>query len=297
MAVGHGGGALSLQDAIREAAEGAKHDDNLLIDTKPKLFMLPIESIQRDPSQPRGDIGDVSDMVASIKEFGILQPVIVEQVDESRYQLIMGERRFTAAKKAGLKTIPAIVRTIDEHRKLEVQVIENLHRKAFHPVEEAQAFQRLVDEHGHRHEDLAKILGRSRASISQTLRILSLPADLLLEARASDMITSSVLLEIAKQEDPAVQRKLLLRALRGELTVKSLREIKQAKRTDPPNSSSTSIKLDGVVVTVRFEKPEHTREQLHLALVSAAQEVEDAPKEEPKSAPRKVEKGQKTQEQ
>ncbi len=265
---------MSLQDAIKEAAAGAKHDDNLLFDDKPKLFQLPIEDIDRDPDQPRGDMGDVSDMVGSIKEFGILQPIIVQQVDSGRYQLIMGERRLTAAKKAGLKVIPAIVRTIDEHRKLEIQVIENLHRKAFHPVEEAQAYQRLIDEHGHRHEDLAKILGRSRTSITQTLRILSLPADLLSEVRKSEIVTSSVLLEIAKQDDPAVQRRLLAKALRGEVTVKSLRETKRdVKALDQPQFSSTSIKLERAVVTVRFPSTEHSRDDVKRALEDAIQSL------------------------
>ena len=268
---------MSLQDAIKDAAAGAKHDENLLVDEKPKLFMLPIESIDRDPSQPRGDMGDVSDMVASIKEFGILQPIIVQRRPDDRYELIMGERRFTAAKKAGLKTIPAIVRTIEEHRKLEVQVIENLHRKAFHPIEEAQAYQRLIDEHGHRHEDLAKILGRSRTSITQTLRILDLPTDLLDEARKSELITSSVLLEIAKQQDLGLQRKLMLKAIRGEVTVKSLRETKRdPKDSDKPQTSHTSIKLEGVVVTVKFSSPEHSKEEVRKALQSALDELDSS---------------------
>lgn len=265
---------MSLQDAIKEAAAGAKHDENLLIDTKPKLFSLPIESIQRDSTQPRTDIGDVSDMVASVKEFGILQPVIVQRIADDKYELIMGERRLTAAKKAGLKSIPAIVRTIEEHRKLEVQVIENLHRKAFHPVEEAQAFQRLIDEHGHRHEDLAKILGRSRAAISQTIRILSLPADLLDEARKSQIITSSVLLEIAKQEDQALQRRLLQKALRGELTVKSLRQTKkESPDAERAPHSQTSIKLESATIIVKFESAQHTKEDIRAALESALREL------------------------
>ena len=265
---------MNLQDAIKEAAAGAKHDENLLFDEKPKLFQLPVDSIDRDPSQPRGDMGDISDMVSSIKQFGILQPVIVERVDGDRYQLIMGERRLTAAKKAGLKTIPAIVRTIDEHRKLEIQVIENLHRKAFHPVEEAQAYQRLIDEHGHRHEDLAKILGRSRTSITQTLRILSLPSDMLDEARKSDVVSGSVLLEIAKYEDAGLQRKLLLKALRGEITVKSLREVKrETKEPEAPKTSQTAIKLEGVTVTIKFSTPQHSKEEVRKALEQALSEL------------------------
>lgn len=267
---------MSLQDAIKEAAGGAKHDENLLVDDKPKLFQLPIESIQKDPTQPRSDIGDISDMVGSIKEFGILQPVIVQRVAMDKYELIMGERRLAAAKKAGLKTVPAIVRTIEEHRKLEVQVIENLHRKAFHPVEEAQAYQRLIDEHGHRHEDLAKILGRSRVAISQTLRILTLPEDLLAEAKKSDLLTSSVLLEIAKHEDSAAQRKLLIKALKGEVTVKSLREVK--KQPDPdakPAGSQMAFKLEGITVTVRFSNPEHSKEEVRTALELALAQLDE----------------------
>ena len=263
---------MSLQDAIKEAAGGAKHDENLLIDTKPKLFSLPIESIQRDATQPRTDVGDLGDIVESIKEFGVLQPIIVQRVADDKYQIIVGERRFAAAKQAELSSVPAIVRTIDEHRKLEIQVIENLHRKAFHPVEEAQAFKRLVDEHQHRHEDLARILGRSRVSISQTLRILSMAPDLLEDARNSDQITSSVLLEIAKQEDEATQRRLMQRAIRGELTVKSLREtkrvggVKQPRMTVPFTTPSATV---NVVFAFEEVNPAQVVEALSHALKEA----------------------------
>jgi len=174
-----------------------------------RLAILPIEQVEPDPDQPRKDVGDIEDLKASIIAHGIIQPCIVSVVEEDRYRLIAGERRYTAAKAAGLKTIPCVVRTVEEHHKLEIQIIENIHRKELNPVEEAHAYQRLIEEFSLSQRQLAARLGKSPASINETLRILTLPADMMESVRTSERLTRSVLLEIAKEEDPDTQRQLL----------------------------------------------------------------------------------------
>ena len=111
-------------------------------------------------------MGEIEDLKASIAEHGILQPLIVAPIDETRYRLIAGERRFTAALALNLTAIPAIVRSVEDHRRLEVQLIENLHRKDLTPFEEADAFWRLQDEFGLTQEQLAQRMGRTQAAIS-----------------------------------------------------------------------------------------------------------------------------------
>ena len=233
-----------------------------------RLAMLPIDQVEPDPDQPRKDVGDIEDLKASILEHGIIQPCIVSVVAEDRYRLIAGERRFTAAKAAGLKTIPCVVRTVEEHRKLEIQIIENIHRKELNPVEEAHAYQRLIVEFSLSQRQLAARLGKSPASINETLRILTLPEDMMESVRTSERLTRSVLLEIAKQEDPDTQRQLLTQALHGQLTVKTLRQPRSTDHDSPP-SSSTSIKLPDATITIRFHTAEHSQDSIRDALTEA----------------------------
>ena len=193
-----------------------------------RLAYLRPDEILLDPDQPRKDLGDLEDLKSSIAEHGILQPIIVAPVDEAHYRLIAGERRFSAAKALGLTTVPAIVRTIADHRRLEVQLIENLHRKDLSPVEEANAFSRLIVEFSLTQEQVAQRMGKTQAAISQMLRVLDLPATVLEEYKTSynsaRPVSKSVLLEIARQETPEQQVALWEQASRGELTVKEARK-------------------------------------------------------------------------
>lgn len=259
----------SLKNEIAAAAEGAKHDPQLLGPgaDRPRLIVLPVTAIQKDPNQPRRDVGDLSEMIASITVHGILQPIVVSPAGEDGYLLLMGERRFEAAKAAGLKSIPCIVRTIDEHRRLEVQLIENLHRKAFTPVEEARAYQKLIEEFRYRHEDLASVLGRSRSAITQTLTILRLPPAMLAKAESQPDISSSVLLEVAKEDDPDLQARLFEAAQRGEATVKSLRAVKAAAHRKPTAGSTVSFPpVEGITISARVAEGEMSWQAILQAL-------------------------------
>ncbi len=138
---------------------------------------VPISSISPNPRQPRTvfDEDALNELIASIKEIGILQPPVVRRVSEGRYELVMGERRFRAAKAAGLKTIPVIIRQTPDNELLREALIENIHRTQLNPLEEAAAYAGLLNDFGCTHEELATKLGKSRPFISNMLRLLNLP--------------------------------------------------------------------------------------------------------------------------
>ena len=138
---------------------------------------VPISSISPNPRQPRTvfDEDALNELIASIKEIGILQPPVVRKVSEGRYELIMGERRFRAAKAAGLKSIPVIIRQTPDNELLREALIENIHRSQLNPLEEAASYAGLLTDFGCTHDELATKLGRSRPLISNMLRLLNLP--------------------------------------------------------------------------------------------------------------------------
>jgi ParB family transcriptional regulator, chromosome partitioning protein len=268
-----------LRSEIAAAAQGAKHDQLLSVAERDRLVTLPISEIQEDPGQPRKDLGDLEEMAASIREHGVLQPIVVAPIGPDGYRLVVGERRLSASRLAGLRSIPCIIRTVEEHKKLEIQVIENIHRKAFTAVEEARAYQRLIEEHKYRHEDLAKALGKSRTSVTQSLAILKLPSHLLTRAEKHPTLTSSVLLEVAKEEG-ALQEKMMDAALRGEATVRSLRAVKaSARRGEAPPPPVVAFAAEEARVTVRLPAEGCTWRNVIAGLRAALKQAEAELKE------------------
>lgn len=138
---------------------------------------LLVDEIAPNKLQPRKYFDDdkLDELVASIRENGVIQPVVVQKGKGGYYELIVGERRWRASKKAGLKKIPAVIRDVSDAESLEIAIVENIHRQDLNPIEEAEAYFRLANEFGLTQEKLAKRLGRSRASIANTLRLLKLP--------------------------------------------------------------------------------------------------------------------------
>jgi ParB family chromosome partitioning protein len=138
---------------------------------------LPTSSVVPNPRQPRQTFDDetISDLAASIRQVGILQPVVVRPAGDGTYQLVVGERRWRAARRAGLALIPALIIETDEQGSLERALVENVHRQDLNAVEEAAAYQQLIDEAGLTHEDLAERLGLSRPTVTNALRLLDLP--------------------------------------------------------------------------------------------------------------------------
>jgi ParB family chromosome partitioning protein len=142
---------------------------------------VPIGSIKPNPRQPRVSFDEdtMSSLAASIKELGVLQPILVRQVGSEaadEFELIAGERRWRAARRAGLQTIPVLVQTSDESRSLEQALVENLHRQDLNVLEEAAAYQQLIEEFGYTHDQVATRVGKSRTTVTNTLRLLQLPS-------------------------------------------------------------------------------------------------------------------------
>ena len=197
-----------------------------LLSERDTLTEIPLTHIEPDPEQPRRNLGDLSELAASIKELGVIQPIIVSIVAYERYCILAGERRFSASKLAGLVRIPAIVRSVSDHRRLELQLVENLHRKDLDPFEEASGYQRLLEEFSLSHDELGRRLGKSQVSVTESLRLLELPETIREEAHQSGAegkkVSKSLLLEIARRPE-AEQRTLWQEARQGRMTVKQAR--------------------------------------------------------------------------
>ncbi|MFQ5451767.1 MAG: ParB/RepB/Spo0J family partition protein [Nitrospinaceae bacterium] len=200
---------------------------------------LLIDEISPNRLQPRKyfDAGALEELVQSIRENGVLQPVIVQK-GENNYELIVGERRWRASQKAGLKKIPAIIREVTDTESLEIAIIENIHRQDLNPIEEAEAYSRLANEFGLTQEKLSKRLGKNRASIANTLRLLKLP-----RAVKEDIIAGRVTMGHARAllglESPADIETLRKEILKKNLNVRQAESrVKQLKRPRPPRSSA-----------------------------------------------------------
>lgn len=238
----------------------------------PALLEIPVEQIVPDPQQPRRDLGDLTALQASIQTHGVMQPLIVSPAGLDRYQLIAGERRYTAAKALELATVPAIVRTVAEQQRLELQLVENLHRKDLNPLEEATSYQRLLDEFSLTQEEVARRVGKSVAAINQSLRLLALPATIQAEIQTSENVSKSLLLEVVKAKNKRAQAALWEQAKQGQLTVQQARQQKGKGKAAAGNRAQPMVrqfKTAQAVVTVRFRKAQATKRELIVALEEA----------------------------
>jgi ParB family chromosome partitioning protein len=170
--------------------------------------MLDVSRIEPNPNQPRKEFGDLTDMVASIKEKGILEPILVRS-NGAKYQIIAGERRFQAAKIAGLRSVPCVEIDVDLRGMLEISLIENLQRKDLHPFEEAEAIQSLSDQFRYTHEEIARKLGKSRTVITEALSLCRIPEEVRERCRQADITSKSMLLQVARQPDVPAMNKLI----------------------------------------------------------------------------------------
>src|SRR5512145_2989169 len=164
--------------------------------------LIDIERIEPNPHQPRKHFGDLSEMVASIKEKGILEPILVRAEEHGKFQIIAGERRYQAAKLAGLRFLPCIEVDVDNRGMLEISLIENLQRKDLTPFEEAGAIQSLCDQFRYTHEEIARKLGKSRTVVTEALSLNRMPEEVKDRCRRADIETKSMLLQVVRQESP-----------------------------------------------------------------------------------------------
>ncbi|MFF0789914.1 ParB/RepB/Spo0J family partition protein [Streptomyces spiralis] len=195
---------------------------------------VPLDSITPNPRQPREvfDEDALAELVTSIKEVGLLQPVVVRQLGPERYELIMGERRWRACREAGLEAIPAIVRATDDEKLLLDALLENLHRAQLNPLEEAAAYDQLLKDFNCTHDQLADRIGRSRPQVSNTLRLLKLPAAV--QSRvAAGVLSAGHARALLSVEDPEEQNRLARRIVAEGLSVRAVEEIVQLMGARP----------------------------------------------------------------
>jgi ParB family chromosome partitioning protein len=207
----------------------------------------PMEAISPNPYQPREtfDDGTLDELSASIREKGVLQPLVVRRAADGRYQLIAGERRFRAAQRAGLARVPIVVREADDGEALELALIENLQRENLNPVEEARAYDRLADEFGLAQEEIARRVGKSRSAITNALRLLQLPADVLaqLESGALSAAHARALLGLESAgSQSAVAEDVIVRRLSVRDTEQLVRE-RAARRADDVEQRAVEASL------------------------------------------------------
>jgi len=197
---------------------------------QPRLEDIPIDAIVENPKQPRMhfDEESLADLSASIQEIGVLQPVLVRPVGD-RFELIAGERRWRAAKRAGLSVIPAIVRTTDDLGSAERALIENLHRKDLTPLEEASAFQQLIEVFALTHDQVASRVGKSRSAVSNSLRLLTLPPSIQ-GYLADGRLQAGHARALLGTPDRAFQEQLGRRAATEGWTVRSVEEAVRARQ-------------------------------------------------------------------
>ena len=197
-------------------------------DSTSLLRVVPISHIRPNLFQPRShfDEESMASLAASIKEVGLLQPVLVRELsgEAESYELIAGERRWRAARRAGLQTIPVLVQVADDAGSLEQALIENLHREDLNALEEAAAYQQLIDEFGLTHEQVATRMGKGRATITNTLRLLQLPAGAQ-RALSERTISAGHARALLGTPDRALQEKLVQRIIDEGLTVRAVEEI------------------------------------------------------------------------
>ena len=189
------------------------------------LRELPLARIRPNPYQPRNQFGEqgLSALVDSIKAVGILQPVLVREVGPEEFELIAGERRFRAARRAGLQSIPALVHQADDAMSLEEALVENLHREDLNPLDEAGAYQQLIEEFNLTHEEVARKVGRSRAGITNALRLFQLPPTVQRYLRDGQLSAGHARTLLATP-DRITQERLAGEAIHGGLSVRALEE-------------------------------------------------------------------------
>jgi ParB family chromosome partitioning protein len=208
-----------------------------------KYSEVDIDLIKPNPDQPRVDFRDaaIAELAQSIREAGVLQPIVVVP-EAGRYKIIIGERRWRAAQRAGLKKIPVLIRHIPREQQLEISLIENLQREELNPIEIAAAYQRLIDEFGYLQADLAEKVGKDRTSVTNTLRLLKLPAEIQGDLREGRLSMGHARALLAVEETSGQLDLARLIRTKGL----SVREVEQiaAKRKPGPGRTKKAAKRD-----------------------------------------------------
>jgi len=204
-------------------------------------LMIPVAQIETNREQPRSQLGDLEELTESIRQKGVLEPLLVRKVGPSRYQLVAGERRFHAAIAAGLTEVPCVELSLSDQEALEVALVENLQRRDLSPFEEAEGYRTLVEKYGYTHEDVARAVGKSRTSVTETLTLLNIPPAIRDLCRHADITAKSKLLVIARAKTIDEMERLVQAVLEEGADRAALRALKAQEQApeQPPEQDDT----------------------------------------------------------
>jgi ParB family chromosome partitioning protein len=243
---------------------GALIPPEVRTDARSVLQELPVAGIEPNPHQPRAQFDDeaLASLGESIRALGVLQPILVRPVGEDRYQLIAGERRWRAARRVGLQTIPALVKTVEDQGALEQALVENLHRQDLNPLEEAAAYQQLIEDFQLTHEQVAARVGKHRVTITNTLRLMQLPPAVQRLLKDSQL-TAGHARALLGTPDRAFQEALARRVVTESLSVRQVEEAVKAR-----SEVGAAEALAGAAGRARARLPEPGLRELEELLAS-----------------------------
>ena len=246
-----------------------RHDshyvDELLRTNKTIGRIIAIGEIAPNPEQPRTEIGDLEELTSSIKEKGVLEPLLVKPKSDGTFMIIAGERRWRAANLAGLSEVPCIELDLDEKEIAEIALIENMQRKDLTVWEEADGLAALKIRYGYNHEEIARKLGKSRSTVTESLTIAKLPESIREKCRKSDINAKSTLLEIARQFDEEAMHNFMseLTSASGNREKVRLKSRAQSSTKNDHTSNQTSKKIDEPVAKKTYS---YQTDDFHLEI-------------------------------
>jgi len=239
--------------------------------------MLPIELLDPNPGQPRQVMGDLSELMASVAEKGIIEPLVVRP-HAGRFQIVAGERRYHAAVQVGLREVPVVVREADDKEVMELALVENLQRKDLTAFEEADALQELAQRCGYTHEDMARKLGKSRTAITESLSLNNMPEEVRNLCRLADISSKSTLLQIVRQSDPQKMLAIVERlAGQGTTTRQDVRKETARPQAGRPKSFVFAFKPPTKAFDLRlsFKKSKVEKDEIIEALENIIRDLRE----------------------
>ena len=238
---------------------------------------IPIDRIDPNPNQPRQVMGDLSELMASVAEKGVIEPLIVRTRGD-RFQIIAGERRYQAAVQVGLRELPVVIRDVDDSEVIELALVENIQRKDLTPFEEAEALHQLAHKSAYTHEALARKLGKSRTSITESLALNAMPDEIKNLCRLADISSKSLLLQIVRQPTPQKMTALIEKiASQGGATRAEVRHDLAKPKPGRPKAYVFSYKPQDKAfnLNLKFRKGNVPRQEVIEALEAILKELRD----------------------
>ena len=226
--------------------------------------MVALDRLEPNPLQPRVDLGDLEELVASIRERGVLEPLLVRPSQVGgRFMIISGERRFRAAREAGLREVPCIELNVDDRAVAEIALIENLQRKDLTPYEEAEGLLALKERFGYTHEDIAKKIGKSRSSVTESLIIAALPDEIKNLCQKANINSKSMLLQVSKQSDADSMLQFINRVSEQGMNRDEARKAGKKKQSRPqPYVFRHQSSSKDYTIEVKFRRSSVSKEEL-----------------------------------